>query len=127
MTGAAGRLHVVATVWDRDPQPDAAALARSRVSRQLARTETSAPPGQAGQRQVPDVVFDRRPVKDLLTHLGGDPEGAMEYFYARLFADNPDLRAMFPYSMTQTRAAVFGMPAPLIRGPDETQGAAAAA
>jgi len=116
----------VASVWDRDPQPDAAALARSHVPRQLARTETSAPLGQAGQRQLPDVVFDRRPVKDLLTHLGGDPEGAMEYFYARLFADNPDLRALFPYSMTQTRAAVFGMLASLIRGLDEQQETAAA-
>jgi NAD(P)H-flavin reductase/hemoglobin-like flavoprotein len=33
----------------------------------------------------------------------------MKYFFARLFAANPGMRALFPYSMTQTRAAVFGM------------------
>jgi len=50
----------------------------------------------------------------------------MEYFFARLFAGHPDLRALFPYSMTQTRAAVFGMLCALIGKLDNEQEAAQA-
>jgi len=50
----------------------------------------------------------------------------MEYLYARLFADNPGLRGLFPYTMTQTRVAVFGLLARLVGMLDDeeaTQGA----
>ena len=43
----------------------------------------------------------------------------MEYFYARLFADHPELRGLFPYEMTQTRAAVFRMLTTVLTGLDD--------
>jgi len=45
----------------------------------------------------------------------------MEYLYARLFADNPDLRGLYPYSMRHTRAAVFRMLAALAGKLDDEQ------
>lgn len=46
----------------------------------------------------------------------------MEYFYARLFTDHPELRGLFPYEMTQTRAAVFRMLTAVVAGlEDERQ------
>jgi NAD(P)H-flavin reductase/hemoglobin-like flavoprotein len=79
------------------------------ASVQLARTESSARSEQPESPHGANSSFDRRPIRDLIAHLAGDPDGAMEYFFARLFAGHPDLRSLFPYSMTQTRAAVFGM------------------
>jgi len=89
--------------------PNPAAIADSQVRPQFARTESSAHFGEPASRPGADGSFDRRPIRDLISHMAGDPDGAMEYFFARLFAGHPDLRALFPYSMTQTRAAVFGM------------------
>ena len=96
----------------RDPDPDSpipAAVTAAPIPRQFAPAESSARFGQPDSHPGIDASFDRRPVRDLISHMAGDPDGAMEYFFARLFAGNPDLRALFPYSMTQTRAAVFGM------------------
>ena len=71
--------------------------------------------GQPGtQSGRPDASFDRGLVRELLAHLITDPDAAMEYFYARLFADHPGMRGLFPYTMTQTRAAVFGVLARLV-------------
>ena len=108
----------MATARDRDRSESAvpAAFAASAVPRQFAHTETSARLGQPGtQPAPPDATFDRQLVRDLLAHLITDPDVAMEYFYARLFADNPGLRGLFPYTMTQTRDAVFGMLAGLVK------------
>ena len=107
----------MATARDRD-QPETAvpaALAASAGPRQFAQTESSAGLGQPGTLpRPPDASFDRQLVRELLADLITDPDVAMEYFYARLFADNPGLRGLFPYTMTQTRAAVFGMLARLV-------------
>jgi NAD(P)H-flavin reductase/hemoglobin-like flavoprotein len=67
----------------------------------------------------PDTSFDRRLVRAVLGRLGADQDAAMEYFFARLFADHPDLRGLFPYEMTQTRAAVFRMLTTLLTGLDD--------
>lgn len=45
----------------------------------------------------------------------------MEYFFARLFADHPELRGLFPYEMTQTRAALFRMLTAILTGLDDQQ------
>jgi NAD(P)H-flavin reductase/hemoglobin-like flavoprotein len=68
---------------------------------------------------LPDASFDRQLVRELLAHLSTDHDAAMNYFYARLFADNPGLRGLFPYTMTETRAAVFEMLASLVRKLDD--------
>jgi len=110
----------VASARDRDHEPPIpAAVAGSPIPRQFARTDASARLGQSEPRRVVDAAFDRRPIRDLLARAAGDPDRAMEYFFARLFADHPDLRGLFPYSMTQTRASVFGMLAVLVRQLDD--------
>jgi NAD(P)H-flavin reductase/hemoglobin-like flavoprotein len=116
----------VATARDRDRSESAvpAAFAASAVPRQFAHTESAARLGQPGTPSgPPDASFDRPLVRELLAHLSADPDAAMEYFYARLFADNPGLRGLFPYTMTQTRAAVFGMLARLVGMLDDEEAA----
>src|SRR5215469_10696108 len=60
---------------------------------------------------------------DSFGHLIDSHSEAMEYFYARLFAANPELRTLFPLSMAHTRSTTFGMLARLIsslKDPRET-------
>jgi NAD(P)H-flavin reductase/hemoglobin-like flavoprotein len=57
----------------------------------------------------------------LLADLAGDPDGAMEYFYARLFALHPGLRGLYPHAMTNTRAAVFRELSKLLAGIDDQE------
>jgi NAD(P)H-flavin reductase/hemoglobin-like flavoprotein len=57
-------------------------------------------------------------VKASFAFLASEPQQAMETMYARLFAANPELRTLFPFAMTDTRAAVFGMLARLVEGLD---------
>jgi NAD(P)H-flavin reductase/hemoglobin-like flavoprotein len=112
----------VAPARDRDRSESAvpAAVAAAAVPPQFAHTESSARLGEPGtQPGLPDASFDRQLVRQLFAHLNADPDVAMKYFYARLFADNPGLRGLFPYTMTQTRAAVFGMLASLVRNLDD--------
>ncbi len=78
------------------------------------------------QSEAIDVSFDRGLVRELLAHLITDRDAAMEYFYARLFADNPGLRGLFPYAMTHTRSAVFGMLASIAGSLDDEQATEAA-
>src|ERR1022692_4347863 len=85
------------------------------------RTRSPIPTEPRRDSAPPDASFDRQLVRDLLAHLITDPDVAMEYFYARLFADNPGLRGLFPYTMTQTRDAVFGMLAGLVRKLDDEE------
>ncbi len=114
----------------RDREPDSglpAAFAGSAVPRQFARTENSARLGrQAKEPNSAEASFDRRLVRELLGHLTADPDVAMEYFYARLFTDNPGLRGLFPYAMTQTRAAVFRMLTALVKNLDDEHATAQA-
>jgi NAD(P)H-flavin reductase/hemoglobin-like flavoprotein len=63
---------------------------------------------------VPLALADRQAVIDSFSRLSASQQFAMEYLYARLFAANPELRALFPLSMEHTRAATFSMLARLI-------------
>ena len=88
------------------------------VTGQLADTERSVQLSEAAPRP-PRPSFDRQQVRAVLGRLGADQDAAMEYFYARLFADHPELRGLFPYEMTQTRAAVFRMLTTVLTGLDD--------
>ena len=46
---------------------------------------------------------------DSFARVAASSDYAMEYFYARLFVQNPELRSLFPLSMEHTRATTFGM------------------
>ena len=65
--------------------------------------------------------FDPRLITDSFTRVMADPPRAMEYFYARLFVQNPEIRALFPLAMTQTRSAVFQALARLVCNTDKPQ------
>jgi NAD(P)H-flavin reductase/hemoglobin-like flavoprotein len=98
------------------------AFATSTVSRRFVPAESSAlltPPEVSAKAITAD--FDRRPIRDLLKHLAADPDAAMEYLFARLFAGHPLMRALFPHGMTQTRVAVFGELAGIIGGLDDQE------
>jgi NAD(P)H-flavin reductase/hemoglobin-like flavoprotein len=98
------------------------ALATPTVPPRTAATETSArlaQPEASASAITPD--FDRRPIRDLRKHLATDPDAAMEYLFARLFAAHPGLRGLFPHGMTQTRAAVFNELAGIIAGLDDQE------
>ena len=98
------------------------AFATSTVSRRFVPAESSAlltPPEVSAKAITAD--FDRRPIRDLLKHLAADPDAAMEYLFARLFAGHPLMRALFPHGMTQTRVAVFGELAGIIAGLDDQE------
>jgi NAD(P)H-flavin reductase/hemoglobin-like flavoprotein len=58
--------------------------------------------------------FDARLIKDSFSRAMADPPRAMEYFYARLFVQNPEIRMLFPLAMTRTRLAAFDALAKLI-------------
>jgi NAD(P)H-flavin reductase/hemoglobin-like flavoprotein len=62
---------------------------------------------------------DRQLVKASFACIAAEPQQAMETMYARLFAANPELRALFPFAMTQTRAAFFAMLTRLVEGLDD--------
>jgi NAD(P)H-flavin reductase len=48
-----------------------------------------------------------RYITESFARLLAAPAEAMEYHYARLFADSPELRGLFPLGMTQVRVAMF--------------------
>lgn len=51
--------------------------------------------------------LEPRLVKESFARLIAEGQAAMHYFYARLFAANPDCRALFPTSMTTQRERMF--------------------
>jgi len=76
----------------------------------LAATDSAEGLGGAGPPEPTAVRFtdsDARCVTESFKRLLAEPAAAMEYHFARLFADNPELRALFPLAMTQTRVAMF--------------------
>jgi len=96
--------------------------AASAIPPQFARTESSGGlGGDEGPACIAAADFDRRAIKELLADMAADPDGAMEYLYARLFTAHPQLRGLFPHAMTQTRAVVFRELTALIGGLDDRQ------
>ena len=64
-------------------------------------------------------------VKETFAHVMTDAQKAMEYFFARLFVCNPEIRAMFPLAMSELRGRVFGALARLVWSLDSPAAAAA--
>lgn len=64
--------------------------------------------------KVPLDPADRQAVTDSFGRLTASQQFAMEYLYARLFVEHPELRALFPLSMEHTRTTTFGMLARLV-------------
>jgi NAD(P)H-flavin reductase/hemoglobin-like flavoprotein len=54
-----------------------------------------------------DGTFDFQLVKDSFARLARHRDAAMEYFYARLFVQYPDMRSMFPHAMQEHMENVF--------------------
>ncbi|HXP18153.1 MAG TPA: globin domain-containing protein [Streptosporangiaceae bacterium] len=103
--------------------PDGTGRAGGRlIPEQFARTESSAWPRSSpapSRSGISDV--SARLIKDSFSLAMADPPKAMEYFYARLFVQNPEIRVLFPLAMTQTRLAAFDALARLIRSIDSPQ------
>jgi NAD(P)H-flavin reductase/hemoglobin-like flavoprotein len=61
------------------------------------------------EQQRPATAADLEPrlVKESFARLASHGPAAMHYFYARLFAANPDWRTLFPTSMTAQRERMF--------------------
>ena len=86
----------------------------------MARTESSARFGEAAPAAVTSIAaVDRFRVKDSFQRFTVSPQLAMEYLYARLFTQSPELRTLFPLSMEHTRARTFLMLAELIESLDD--------
>jgi hemoglobin-like flavoprotein len=71
------------------------------------------------------VQFNARLIKESFAHVLADAQKAMEYFYAHLFVQNPEIRALFPFAMGELREAVFEALSQLIWIMDSPQARAA--
>jgi NAD(P)H-flavin reductase/hemoglobin-like flavoprotein len=113
----------VAIARDRHGTPRNSANSTVRtnvIPSQFARTESSGRRGEeAPLAATVTADFDKKLVKDSFAHLMANSDWAMEYLYARLFVQNPDLRALFPLGMSHTRVATFEMLARLIWSLDD--------
>jgi NAD(P)H-flavin reductase/hemoglobin-like flavoprotein len=81
-----------------DIQQESVAVAQSAIENSAA---------EIGDRQV-------RLVKESFAAIEDCGQQAMEYFYARLFVQNPELRSMFPLAMNTHRQRVFDALAALV-------------
>ena len=98
----------MATALGRNVPDDTQGRAPSIIGEQYARTESSAPPAaQPAQIRNTFSAINAQLIKDSFARVTADPARTMEYFYARLFAANPEIRTLFPHAMTHTRAAAF--------------------
>ncbi|MHB1593252.1 MAG: FAD-binding oxidoreductase [Streptosporangiaceae bacterium] len=88
------------------------------VSAQFARAELpQGPPVPAAPPGLDDL--DRALVRESFGRLLAAPGDAIEFLFARLFVEHPELRGLFPLSMEQTRAALAGLLGRLIGGLDD--------
>jgi NAD(P)H-flavin reductase len=67
--------------------------------------------------------FNAQLVKETFAHVMADAQKAMEYFYARLFVQSPEVRALFPLAMSEVREQVFAALARLIWSLDSPESA----
>jgi NAD(P)H-flavin reductase/hemoglobin-like flavoprotein len=72
----------------------------------------------------PAVKQEPRLVKESFARLISEGPAVMQYFYARLFAANPDCRTLFPSSMTVERERMFAALARLVWSLDNQPGSA---
>jgi NAD(P)H-flavin reductase/hemoglobin-like flavoprotein len=85
-------------------------------------SQVAAPTGADGQAATPKL--EPRLVKESFAGLMSQGPAAMQYFYARLFAANPDSRALFPSSMTAQRERMFSALARIVWSLDNQPGCA---
>lgn len=89
------------------------------VPEPLARTENAVWHEQRAVPRRPALAdIDARLIKDSFSRAMADPARAMEHFFARLFAANPEVRVLFPLTMIQTRHAMYDALACLIMATD---------
>jgi NAD(P)H-flavin reductase/hemoglobin-like flavoprotein len=96
----------------------------TRFSDPIAGTESPPDRQAAAAPAVAAAEFDPGLVKESFAHLMSAGPEAMEYFYARLFADHPDSRALFPMAMSAQRERMFAALTRLIWSLDTEPGCA---
>jgi NAD(P)H-flavin reductase/hemoglobin-like flavoprotein len=64
--------------------------------------------------QPASTDFSARLIKESFAHVMAHPQASMEYFYSHLFAQNPEIRSLFPLAMTELRDRVFAALARLV-------------
>jgi len=93
-----------------DPETDADAGEDKLTATQFGSAAATTAPGKA--EKTPTINW--RVVKQSFAYAASDAVEASEYFYARLFAANPGIRALFPTSMTVQRERMFAALSKLI-------------
>ncbi len=90
----------------------------------MAKTESSARLAEPTPTAITSIAaMDRYLVQESFRRLLASPQFAMEYLYARLFVEHPELRTLFPLSMERTRATTFDMLARLMAALDDPEAA----
>jgi len=69
--------------------------------------------------------FDAHLIKESFAYVMAGPQQSMEYFFARLFSRNPEIRGLFPLEMSGLRDRVFNALARLVWSMDEPETSAA--
>jgi NAD(P)H-flavin reductase/hemoglobin-like flavoprotein len=106
-----------------DPMTPAAGQHAQNLSPQ---SESPALDGDAaGGRGDEAAQVNGRLIKESFAYVLADARKAMEYFYAHLFVQNPEIRAMFPLAMGEVREAVFHALSQLIWIMDSPEASAA--
>jgi NAD(P)H-flavin reductase/hemoglobin-like flavoprotein len=81
---------------------------RKQAQELAAQPEIPALPSDATANMRSETAqFNARLIKETFAHVLADAPKAMEYFYAHLFVQNPEVRALFPFAMGELREAVF--------------------
>ena len=91
---------------------------------QAVRADSQVPSRAEINEPVAAAELEPRLVKESFARLISQGPAAMQYFYARLFAANPDCRALFPSSMTVQRERMFAALARLVWSLDNQPGSA---
>jgi NAD(P)H-flavin reductase/hemoglobin-like flavoprotein len=86
------------------------------------KTQSAEPPQELAGNSAGVGDFEPRLVKESFAHLMSEGPSTMEYFYARLFAADPDIRALFPMTMTAQRERAFALLARLVWSLDNEPG-----
>jgi len=88
----------------------------------IPKSDGVSPPREIAGNSVGAGEFEPRLVKESFAHLMYEGPSTMEYFYARLFAADPDIRALFPMTMTAQRERAFAVLARLVWSLDNEPG-----
>jgi NAD(P)H-flavin reductase/hemoglobin-like flavoprotein len=90
----------------------------------IARTNGQNTARKEAERAVTAADLDPRLVKETFAPVLTAGPAAMKYFYARLFATSPDIRGLFPTSMTELREHAFAALAKVVWSLDSQPGCA---